>query len=264
MTYLACQSVEPIAPQRAKTLLRSPACRAAAGHYAALLDTVRRYRVCLNAIVRLNVPRPRERCQPPARERDPGPDGGGARTVWSWPLQVPRCIVSGLGARSSSATARVSRPAVERAAAERSEHLMVVATGSGLRELHRQAADLHRQALHHWGAAQFRDCTPSTSAAPRASGRDGDRGGRRSWCNCGSSRPRRRRARSPPGRSSGGHRERKRPRPNASSWWRSCTAAGRQRASFGRSNRPLDAAPARSAGSGQERPGSGGGAAGTE
>src|SRR4051812_19242537 len=41
----------------------------------------------------------------------------------------------------------------ERAAAERCEHLMVEATDSGLRELHGQAAGLHRQAQHRYEAA---------------------------------------------------------------------------------------------------------------
>ena len=59
----------------------------------------------------------------------------------------------------------------ERAAAERSEHLMVDATGSGLRELPRQAADLHRQALHHYEeAAQLQQlhAEHERSAAERA------------------------------------------------------------------------------------------------
>src|SRR4051794_12237853 len=41
----------------------------------------------------------------------------------------------------------------ERAAAERCEYLMADATDPGLRELHRQAADLHRQALHQYEEA---------------------------------------------------------------------------------------------------------------
>src|SRR3954470_24954407 len=41
----------------------------------------------------------------------------------------------------------------ERAAAERCERLMGDATAPGLRALHRQAADLHRQALRHYEKA---------------------------------------------------------------------------------------------------------------
>src|SRR5829696_6831946 len=59
----------------------------------------------------------------------------------------------------------------ERAAAERSEHLMVDAPNPGLRELHRHAADLHRQAVHHYEeAAQFQQlhADHERSAAERA------------------------------------------------------------------------------------------------
>jgi hypothetical protein len=59
----------------------------------------------------------------------------------------------------------------ERAAAERSEGLMVDATDTGLRELHRQVADLHRQAVHQYEeAARFQQLhvDHERSAAERA------------------------------------------------------------------------------------------------
>jgi hypothetical protein len=44
---------------------------------------------------------------------------------------------------------------------------MADATDLRLRELHRQAADLHRQAQHkHEGLLGYSGCTPSTSATP--------------------------------------------------------------------------------------------------
>jgi len=69
--------------------------------------------------------------------------------------------VSALGAPSSSAIGR-EQVAGERAAAERCEDLMAGATGPGLLELHRQAADLHRQAVHRTRRPLgFRRCTPT-------------------------------------------------------------------------------------------------------
>jgi hypothetical protein len=68
----------------------------------------------------------------------------------------------------------------ERAAAERSEHLMADATDPGLRELHRQVADLHRQALHQYEeTARFQQlhADHERGAAERAVARETARGG---------------------------------------------------------------------------------------
>ena len=217
---------------------------------------------CLDAIARLNVPRPRERCQPPAREPLAVlvPDGGGAQ--YGVVMAAPGSEEHRERARRAQQLSDRAREQAggERAAAERSEHLMVDATGSGLRELPgRPPTCTAKRCTITRRPLSYSSCTPSTSAAPPSE--------RSRWRPRGAAISAQLRivATASPMSAITTRKFVRRPPTSASpAGGRARTAAGRPRASFRRSDRPLDAAPPRSAGSGQERPGSGRGAAGTE